>query len=126
MMTTERFDTVLSTLPRVRQALNESHDHAHRCVDDQLLAMCQDRIAELLGASSSGATHSLAETAFGQAAIAFVEQWVIDVANMTDDMVAALVTEMGEDALLDFVHGVLVVEQRIRLDLAWQQLGIGA
>ncbi len=35
------------------------------------------------------------------------EQWLIDVAVITDEMVAALLAELGEDSLMDFVHGGL-------------------
>ena len=48
---------------------------------------------------------------------------VIDIAVIADEVVAALQTELGEDPLMDFVHRVLVVEQRMGLDLAWGRCG---
>ena len=121
---------MLAKQPRVHTALLEARERATSTVDHDLLALCEYRIGQLLGVASEPlaqrpqAQGALAQTDRGRAALLFVEQWVIDVANVTDEMVAALQTELGDDRLMDFVHGVLAVEQRIRLDLAWDKLGL--
>ena len=119
---------MLAKQPRVQTALIAARDRAASTVDHALLALCEQRIGQLLGAtplpSNDPVQSALAQTDLGRAAVVFVEQWVIDVANVTDEMVAALQTEFGDDRLMDFVHGVLAVEQRIRLDLAWDKLGL--
>ena len=124
-MTTATAD-VLGPHPRVAQALNTARALAASHNDAELLAIAERRISELLGAERQGMPVNVdaPTTAVGTAALAFIEQWVIDVANITDDMVAALRTELGEDRLMDFIHGVLAVEQRIRLELAWHKLGL--
>lgn len=123
-MTTATAD-VLGPHPRVAQALNAARALAASHNDAELLAVAEHRIAELLGVEASAlSSASNNHTPSHAAALTFVEQWVIDVANITDDMVAALRKELGEDRLMDFIHGVLTVEQRIRLELAWERLGL--
>jgi hypothetical protein len=119
-LTAERIAAVLVDRQRVITSLDEAHDLARSSVDPELLARCEGRIAQLLGDAAPQRTPG---SALDQAALVFTEQWVIDVASMTDAMVGDLVDHLGEDGLMDFVHALLVVEQRIRLGLAWKQLG---
>ena len=133
VLTGEIAAQVLSGQPRVRQALEDVHRHARLAVDPVLLQLVEQRICQLLGTPNSDIPNSaipdpseFAGSALGMAALAFVEQWVIDVAGISDEMVSALADHLGQDALMDFVHGVLVIEQRVRLGLAWQQLGLAS
>ena len=51
---------------------------------------------------------------------------MIDVANLDDALADAVTAELGADGLVDFTNGLLVVEQRQRLRLAWERLGLVA
>jgi len=120
-LTAERVAAVLGDKERVIASLDNAQELARSSVDPALLTLCEARISELLG---DPASPRAPRSARDKAALAFTEQWVIDVASMTDGMVGDLVDHLGEDGLMDFVHVLLVVEQRIRLDLAWKRLGV--
>lgn len=119
---------ILAHQPRVADALTTARSVAMAQNDPALLALADLRISELLGAvsppSTNDAVAELRATPLGEAVVAFVEQWVVDVAAVTDDMISSLCDHLGEDRLMDFIHGVLTVEQRIRLELAWDRLGL--
>jgi alkylhydroperoxidase family enzyme len=57
-----------------------------------------------------------------RACLAFTEHFVMDVASLDDDTVAAVRAHLGDDGTQTFVSALLVVEQRIRLRLAWDVL----
>jgi hypothetical protein len=61
-----------------------------------------------------------------RAVLGFVEQWVIDVASIDDDLANSVVRHLGGDGFATFIHALLVIEQRQRLRLAWQQLFEGS
>lgn len=102
--------------------MGAAHDEARLTVDPRHIEICERRVGELLGLP--GDTRVEARGDFERALLAFVEQWVIDVAAMTDELVAPLQDRLGDGGLQDLVHGLLVVEQRVRLRLAWEQLGL--
>jgi hypothetical protein len=57
-----------------------------------------------------------------RACLAFTEQYLIDVASMASALVDDVRSALGDGGLLDFVNALLVVEQRLRLTLAWERL----
>jgi hypothetical protein len=57
-----------------------------------------------------------------RACLAFCEQFFIDVANVSKKETEAISAELGVQGLVDFVSALLVIEQRQRLRLAWEQL----
>jgi len=115
------FDTVLVDLPDVRHALTELHDTARAAVDPALLGLCAARIAWLLGAEDvTELPTQLSDT--DRACLAFTEQFVVDVAAMDDATVGAVLDVLGADGLVNFTNALLVVEQRIRLQLMWTRL----
>ena len=57
-----------------------------------------------------------------RACLGFAEHFVIDVASIDDDTVAAVRDHLGDEGLANFVNALLVVEQRIRLRLVWDRL----
>ncbi|MEM9039714.1 MAG: hypothetical protein AAGD33_07450 [Actinomycetota bacterium] len=52
-----------------------------------------------------------------RAALAFTEQYLLDVASISDEQVVELGDGIGSEFVVDFVNALLVVEQRLRLDL---------
>lgn len=123
-LTTERLHEVLGKRADVIESLDEADRAARAVVDPALLALCEKRVAQLLGHRSDPIEVS-ALTDLEAACLAFTEQWVIDVASMTDEVVAPVAERLGDAGLMDFAHALLVVEQRLRLDLAWNRLGLG-
>jgi alkylhydroperoxidase family enzyme len=57
-----------------------------------------------------------------RACLAFCEQSLVDVSQITDEQTDAITAELGVQALADFVSALLVIEQRQRLCLTWTQL----
>jgi hypothetical protein len=122
-LTAERMHQVLGHRTDVIESLIEIHKRSLTAVEPRFVELASQRIAELLGESSRSDLGEL--TGAEQACLAFVEQWVIDVSSMTDELVADVARHLGDNGLLDFAHAVLVAEQRIRLSVAWRQLGLG-
>jgi hypothetical protein len=120
--------------PEVSAALDELRAAAWNAVDPDLLALCQARIAMLLGSQTSDSAaderhRDLADwpssprfSATQRACLAFTEQFVIDVTAMSDELVAAVTAALGADGLVNFVNALLVVEQRQRLQLISRRL----
>ena len=108
--------------------LEAAHDAAWTVTDPALLAMCRDRIIEHLGGDPADPAPSTAgvdpdvEPARCDAVLTFVEQYLVDVASVTDDQVAPLREALGDQGLVDFLHALLVIEQRIRLELIWRSV----
>ncbi len=139
---------VLDEASGVASALADNHAAALAAVEPRLLEIARLRIAQLLGhldelsCRTPGPAGPVLEedtvTALSswpssdrfddrdRAVLAFVEQYVLDVATVTDEQIATLVEHLGASGVSDLVHGVLVVEQRMRLTLAWQRLGLEA
>jgi alkylhydroperoxidase family enzyme len=131
------YRVALADRPEILAALDRVHDAAWAAVDPDLLDLCRVRIAMLLGADESARVHGLPDdlvaaladggvserlSATQRAALAFTDQYVLDVASVDDEVAAALVDALGVDAVSNFVQALLVVEQRIRLSLAWSRL----
>jgi alkylhydroperoxidase family enzyme len=134
--------------PDIAERLDDLHHAAWAVVDPVPLELCRLRIAQLLGcepeqhartpeALAAGLDEATiadlrgwpTSSRFGpreRACLAFCEQFVIDVANLTDDLARAVSDELGPAAFADFVNALLIVEQRQRLRLAWERLLISS
>lgn len=121
-----RVAAVLGDRTDVIESLAQAEIQARTTVDPSLLGLVEARIAVLLGHANAAWVDTSEFGDTERACVAFVEQWVIDVASMPDHLVAGVAQHLGNDGLMDFVHAVLVVEQRLRLDIAWQRLGFEA
>ena len=112
-------------------ALDAAYAAAWKATDRELLAICRDRVAMLLGHTATVDTIGIDDaralsawsstTKFSdreRAALDFTEQYVIDVASMTDAQAAALNAHLGDEGMVSFVNALLVVEQRMTLELA--------
>jgi alkylhydroperoxidase family enzyme len=132
---------VLAAQPDVAAHLLEAHRQAWAAVDPRLLELARLRVAMLLGNEAELATHTpdvglddatVAELGHwptsplfdttDRAVLDFVEQWVIDVASVTDAQAAAVSDALGPEGLATFAAAFLVIEQRQRLRLAWTRL----
>lgn len=111
--------------------LDAAYAASWKVVDDELLGICRNRAAMLMRHEPTVAAMSDADLAelrtwptsdrFGpreRAAIAFTEQYLMDVATLTDAQVGELRTHLGDQGLADFVNALLVVEQRMTLELS--------
>jgi alkylhydroperoxidase family enzyme len=142
--TTAVLGAVLSDHPDIADRLTELERAAWSAVDPVLLELCRVRIAMLLGCAEEAQARiddalsggldeaTLAELPswptsprFGpreRACLAFCEQFVIDVAGMSDDLASAVAEHVGPQGLADLAAALLVVEQRQRLRLVWERL----
>lgn len=109
----------------VAEQLARCERAARRAVPAELLEPAERRVALLLGAEAHTASVA-ADAVLDDVVADFVEQWVIDVSGLGDEAALALATRLGPDGLMDFVHGLLVVEQRLRLQLMWDRLLLGS
>lgn len=112
-------------------SLDAAYSAAWNATDEHLLAICRDRVAMLLGHTGrldamssdnqetlSAWRTSVAYTDCERATLDFTEQYVIDVASISNSQVDALRTHLGDEGLVSFVNALLVVEQRMTLELA--------
>ena len=142
--TNEVIASLLSAHPDVAMSLEVARQRAWELVDPILLELCRLRIAMLLGCRAEFASRTPAAVAAGldeasvdvlsrwmtsplfgpreRACLAFTEQFVVDVAGLDDATAGAVRHELGEQGLVDFVNALLVVEQRQRLHVIWEQL----
>lgn len=111
-------------------ALDAAHDAAWRAVDTELLVLCRQRMAMLRRHEPTLASMSDTDLATlrrwptspvfderQRAALEFTEQYLLDVASLDDAQVEALGAHLGDEGLVDFVHALLVIEQRMALEL---------
>ena len=116
-------ETHLATNPDVLEQLNLARDAAWSVADQRLLGLCEQRIREILGvAETAQLANWYADASFSaaeKACLAFTEEYMIDVANLSDETAAAVRAELGDQAMVDFVSALLVVEQRQRIALTW-------
>jgi len=146
--TSEVIATVLARHREVADELTAANEAAWAATDPVLLELCRVRIAMLLGCEAEQGLRTPAALAAGldeaavaelaqwptsgrfgpreRACLAFCEQFVIDVATISDEQARAVSDALGPEHLADFVSALLVVEQRQRLRLAWAALGLDA
>jgi hypothetical protein len=133
-------ESALSDQPGLLAALTRLHESALDAVDSDLLELCRQRVTVLLGSEplrsgpasiSSGPASMSSSMSTSQPSLAtqteracldFTDQFVTDVASMTDEVVEAVRTQLGDDGLLNFTNALLVVEQRQRFHLAISRL----
>lgn len=126
--------------------LADAYAAAWRAVDPVLLELCRLRVAMLLGCEAERTVRTPAATERGldevtvaqlaqwpksprfgareRACLAFCEQFVLDVAGMTDEQAGEVTAHLGPAGLADLAAGLLVVEQRQRLRLGWEALHV--
>ncbi|MEY2968437.1 MAG: hypothetical protein RIQ64_1064 [Actinomycetota bacterium] len=113
----------LASVPDVLEQLNLARDAAWATVDNRLLGLCEQRIREILGTAETTtladwyASTDLSDAE--KACLAFTEEYMIDVASLTDDTAARVREHLGDQSMVDFVSALLVVEQRQRIAVTW-------
>lgn len=104
--------------------LDAAYEAARRIGCRDLVELCERRVATLLGGIGDAdtwrddGTWSDAE----RAALAFTEHYVVDVASVPDRLVDDLRHHLGDAGVVDFVNALLVVEQRLTLELVLGRL----
>lgn len=125
----------------VLHEMTAAYTAAWTAASPRLLELCRVRIASMLGCDAELAARTpdtglhddlvAAVAAWptdprfepaDRACLAFTEHYVIDVASLDDATVEAVRVHLGDAGLQDFVSALLVLEQRIRLRLAWDRL----
>jgi alkylhydroperoxidase family enzyme len=116
-------------------ALDAAYAAAWKATDEALLTLCHDRVAVLLG--HSGRCHPMpfddqespsvwsqseASTARERAALDYTEQYIVDVSSMSNDQASALREHLGDEGLVSFTNALLVIEQRMTLELAFEEV----
>lgn len=141
--TSELIDQVLGPRAEVIACLHDAHAGAWQATDPVLLELCRLRVAQLLGNTHELGVHTegvnvpsamldaLAQwpssPVFGpreRAVLAFCEQFVIDVASLGSELRDAVAEHLGADGTVSFANALLVIEQRQRLRLMWERLGL--
>ena len=111
----------LGAHPDVLTQLNLARDAAWSVVNARLLGLCEQRIRELLGvAETNQLSNWFSDTSLSdveKSCLAFTEEYMIDVASLSDETAARVREHLGDQAMADFVSGLLVVEQRQRIAL---------
>jgi alkylhydroperoxidase family enzyme len=108
-------------LSPVAAHLQRYEDAIHRDprTDEQLLTLCRDRFATLLGADNDATSQvRQAHTDRERVVLEFAEQWLLDPSGMTDEQCAALRSELGDEGAVAFTYGIAVVEALLRTELA--------
>jgi hypothetical protein len=111
-------------------ALDAAYAAAWEATDSELLALCRDRMAMLLRHQPtldsltdddrrelSAWPSSTTLTDVQRAALDFTEQYVVDVSSLTDAHADALRAHLDDSAFATFVNALLVIEQRMSLEL---------
>jgi alkylhydroperoxidase family enzyme len=125
----------------VRHAMDQAHEAAWKATEPRTLELSRLLVALLLHSDAETRERtsgveitdlvvaelprwptSAAFTDSERAALAFTEQFVTDVASMSDQTAENLRVHLGDTGLNNFTRALLVVEQRIRLRLVWDQL----
>jgi alkylhydroperoxidase family enzyme len=144
LATDDVLDRVLGTnaaMGDVRNAMSQAHHAAWRATEPRTLELSRLLVALLLHCDAEHHVRtagvevddsvvaelprwptSPAFTDAERAALAFTEQFVTDVASLSDQTAQALREHIGDEGLNNFTRALLVVEQRIRLRLVWDQL----
>jgi hypothetical protein len=120
--TDDLLDVLVAAHPALHVALHELRDAAVDTVDADLLDLCRSRIALLIGLGTDWSPRPFTDRE--RVCVDLTEQFVLDVAGITDSQVAAVVEQLGENGAMEFVYALLAVEQRLRMQAMWTRLGL--
>ena len=137
--TDEFFRNVLGERRAVADQLANIHGLAWEVVDPALLDLCRIRVAMLLDYPSELETlksnlSSKKVAALSQwsssnlfnerekSCLRFTEEFIVDVSSVPDHSALSVRDHLGDEGFVNFVNALLVVEQRIRLQIVWGKL----
>lgn len=114
--------------PGSAQAISEALQKAYTASPEGLLDLCRARIHMLVGGEVDSDDPQVQAVAHyprsdlfddtERLALEFTEQYVLDVANMPDELVTALLDRLGVERLYAFVMGLYAVDQAERLAIS--------
>ena len=114
--------------PEAARALDDAVAKAYAACPDRLLDLSRARVRMLLGGTVTADDPSLQGVAdyatsdlftdTERIALEFAEQYMLDVANTPDDLVAALHERLGSEGLYAFVMGLYAIDQAERLEIS--------
>lgn len=114
--------------PDVARALDGALQNAYAASPDQLLDLSRARVRTLLGrrvTADDPSLQAIADYARSELfsdterlALEFAEQYVLDVANMPNGLVAAVRERLGIEGFYAFVMGLYAIDQAERLDVS--------
>ena len=133
------FREVLDDRTSVANQLEEIHGLAWEVMDSALLDLCRLRVAMLLHcdselevsnsdldsekiASLSVWSSSSLFSECEKSCLRFTEEFIVDVSQIPDSSAFAVRDHLGEEGFVNFVNALLVIEQRIRLQLVWMKI----
>lgn len=114
--------------PEAAQALDDAVEQSYLACPDDLLQLCRARVRMLLGGAVAEQDVRLQAVAdYGRSelfsdterlVLEFAEQYVLDVANTPDHLVAELRRHLGTEGLYALAMGLYAVDQAERLALS--------
>jgi alkylhydroperoxidase family enzyme len=138
------FTERVASYPAIATTLSRMHRAAWEVHDTILLELCRLRIAQILGCQAENDEYSLTARRAGlsdamiddlprwyssarfshaqKACLAFTEQFVMDVTNLSEAQVCTVSEHLGTAGLVDLASAVLVIEQRHRLATTWTRI----
>lgn len=105
---------VVSELTRLEGLLSDGD------VDQSLLQLCSDYIRASL--TNTQRPESESAGSLEQACLAFCDQFMVSVANVSDQQITALGEHLSTDTVYNFINAVYLIEMSHRLDLALERL----
>ena len=112
-------DAVLGLQPNAYARHREFLAATAAATDPDLLELCKWRMAQHFGCREELARHSGGEphsyTALQEAALDFVDQFVLDSSLISREQVAALEAELGTKGVIHFTMAIAAQESSLRL-----------
>jgi len=116
------------TRPQAARALDDAVGQSYLACPDQLLDLCRARVHMLLGGQVTADDPRLRAVAdyarsdlfsdTERLVLEFAEQYVLDVANMPDDLVAQLQQRLGTQGAYALAMALYAIDQAERLALS--------
>jgi hypothetical protein len=111
--------------PDVQSSLDRMKELASVSSNRHLCELASARVAELLGGERSSGAYSPPPKPSDAVVRDFVDQFVCDVARVTDEQVAALLEWMSPKEIFEFVNVLYVIDatERLRISLGRALVG---
>ena len=109
-------------LPKKKHDFNIEIKRSHYMLMPKILEVLNsdldsDKIASLSQWAASGLFSEREKSC-----LRFTEEFIVDVSQIPDSSAFAVRDHLGEEGFVNFVNALLVIEQRIRLQLVWRKI----